>query len=128
MAGESSGVPAKPALILVVEDEEPIRFMVTEGLTSAGYSILEAANAIEAIKVLDEHPIDLVFTDVRMPGTMDGAHLAFLIETRWPAVKIIVGSGNFDPKARRLPRGSSFLSKPYRLSALTDLIEQCLEA
>ena len=76
--------------------------------------------------LLEKNPVDLVFTDVRIPGDMDGAELAFAIQRRWPGIEIVVGSGNFDPKSARLPMGSSFISKPYRLDSLKAVITRHL--
>ncbi len=114
------------ALVLVVEDEEPIRFLVNEGLTSSGYSTLEATNVADALALLEQHPIDLAFIDVGLPGKINGADLAFLIQERWPDIQIIVGSGNFDPKSARLPAGSTFIAKPYRWHSLNKVITQQL--
>ncbi|RYD85243.1 MAG: response regulator, partial [Sphingomonadales bacterium] len=89
-----------------------------------GHRTLEAEDAASALALLEQQSqIDLLFTDVRMPGDMDGAELAFTVKSRWPSIAIIVVSGNFDPKATRLPMGTNFLAKPYRLSALKALID-----
>ena len=126
MADAGAREPANSALILVVEDEEPIRFMVTDGLHSFDYSTLEAETAAEALELLEHNPIDLAFIDVGIPGDMDGAELAFAIQERWPVVEIVVGSGNFDPKSARLPKGASFIGKPYRLHSLNAIITRHL--
>ena len=81
---------------------------------SAGYEALEARDADEAIGILEARAdIDLVFTDVQMPGTMDGIKLAHYIRDRWPPVKLIVASGHAIIEESNLPTGSRFFAKPY---------------
>jgi CheY-like chemotaxis protein len=82
------------AVVLVVEDSAIIRMGAVDLVQSAGYEVLEASNADEAIRILESRAdIDLVFTDVQMPGTMDGIKLSHYIRNRWPPVKLIVASG-----------------------------------
>jgi CheY-like chemotaxis protein len=77
--------------ILVVEDEALVRMAAREDIEAAGFEVYEAFNADEAIQLLEANPdIELVFTDVDMPGSMDGVKLAHYVRTRWPPVKIIV--------------------------------------
>jgi two-component system, response regulator PdtaR len=81
---------------------------------SAGFDIVEAANADEAILILEDRPdITVVFTDVQMPGSMDGLKLAAAIRDRWPPIKIVATSGNSRLTDDDLPSGSRFLPKPY---------------
>jgi CheY-like chemotaxis protein len=115
---------ASSRLILVVEDEPAVRVSAIMAIEALGHRTLEAEDAASALALLEQQSqIDLLFTDVRMPGDMDGAELAFTVKSRWPSIAIIVVSGNFDPKATRLPMGTNFLAKPYRLSALKALID-----
>lgn len=114
---------ARPRLILIVEDEAPVRQLAAESIAMLGYRTVEADSAAAAMALLESTPeIDMLFTDVRMPGEMNGAELAFTVRSRWPKIAIIVVSGNFDPKASRLPIGAAFLSKPYRFRELEDLL------
>lgn len=102
------------AVVLVVEDSAIIRISAVELVISAGYQVLEACDADEAIRILEARTdIDLVFTDVQMPGTMDGIKLAHYIRNRWPPVKLIVASGAAIVEQSGLPSGSKFFSKPY---------------
>ncbi len=102
-----------------------MRVSAVEAMRAIGYRTIEAENAGEALGLLEQHAdIDLLLTDVRMPGDMDGAELAFTVRSRWPAIGIVVISGYFDPKASRLPAGVGFLSKPYRITELKAVIEQ----
>lgn len=99
---------------MVVEDSPQIRMGAIELVLSAGYEALEAGNADEAIRILESRDdIDLVFTDVQMPGTMDGVKLSHYIRDRWPPVKLIVASGATVLAESSLPGGSRFFSKPY---------------
>lgn len=108
-------------VVLVVEDSPMIRMGAVDLVVSAGYEALEAGDADEAIRILDSRDdIDLVFTDVQMPGTMDGTKLSHYIRDRWPPVKLIVASGAAILEESMLPRGSRFFPKPYDNHAITD--------
>ena len=96
------------AVVLVVEDSAIIRMCAVDLVMSAGYEALEASDADQAILILESRAdIDLVFTDVQMPGTMDGIKLAHHIRNRWPPVKLIVASGKAIIAESSLPEGSS---------------------
>lgn len=115
------------AVVLVVEDDTIIRMCAVDLVLSAGYEALEACNADEAIAALEAHTdIDLVFTDVQMPGTMDGIKLAQHIRERWPPVRLIVASGAAIIEESSLPGGSKFVSKPYTDHVITDAIARLL--
>lgn len=103
------------AVVLVVEDEPLIRLAAADMVEDAGYTAIEAANADEAIAMLERHPeIRAVFTDVEMPGSIDGMKLANFIRDRWPPVEIIITSGNVSRDDVVLPSRGIFLPKPYR--------------
>jgi CheY-like chemotaxis protein len=111
-------------VILVVEDEALIRMDVVEMIRGAGFGVVEAANADEAITILEARlDITVVFTDVQMPGSMDGLKLAAAIRRRWPPIKIIATSGNVKVSLDDLPRGGQFLSKPYTQAQIIQTIE-----
>jgi CheY-like chemotaxis protein len=117
------------AVVLVVEDSAIIRMAALELVVSAGYEALEASDADEAIRILESRDdIDLVFTDVQMPGTMDGIKLSHHIRNRWPPVRLIVASGNAILEESSLPGGSAFFSKPYNDHAITDAMARLLRA
>jgi DNA-binding NtrC family response regulator len=106
----------RPPAILVVEDEILIRSAVAEFLRDAGYRVIEAANAAEAVAIFASRTqIDLVFSDVNMPGTMDGVGLGRWIADHHPGIQVILTSAI--SHARRAGQsGASFLPKPYRLA------------
>ena len=109
------------AVVLVVEDELLVRMDAVNVVLEAGYEVEEAAGADEAIRILTSRDdVELVFTDVQMPGTMDGCELARYIELRWPRIGIIVTSGVVIPETRTLPLNAGFLSKPYNSGAILE--------
>ncbi|MES2541881.1 MAG: response regulator [Pseudomonadota bacterium] len=115
------------AVVLVVEDDPLIRMGAVDLVTAAGYEALEARDADAAIAILEMRTdIDLVFTDVQMPGTMDGIKLAHYIRERWPPVRIMVASGAAILAESELPMGSLFFSKPYNDTAITDTMARML--
>lgn len=115
------------AVVLVVEDSAIIRMGAVELVLAAGYEALEACDADEAIRILESRSdIDLVFTDVQMPGTMDGIKLSHYIRDRWPPVKLLVASGNAILEESSLPGGSRFFAKPYDDHAITDAMARLL--
>ena len=122
MAGERTTV-------LVVEDEALIRLDIADALEDAGFNVLEAANVDEAVTVLAAHPeIRAVFTDIDMPGSMDGLRLAAVVCARWPRTKIIVTSGRPNVTPADLPVASRFVSKPYNPATVVRNLSQMLTA
>src|SRR4051812_26914301 len=104
---------AKPPVVLVVDDEVLHRTEIAETLTLAGYVVLQAANADEAIAVLEQRAdVELVFTDVDMPGGMDGVKLALVVAERWPPVRLLVTAAHGQITAQELPPGARFCAKP----------------
>ena len=117
------------AVVLVVEDSPIIRMSAVDLVQFAGYEALEACNADEAIGILETRDdIDLVFTDVQMPGTMDGVKLSHYIRDRWPPVKLIVVSGAAILEQSSLPGGSRFFQKPYDSNVITDTMARLLSS
>ncbi|MGJ4950744.1 PAS domain S-box protein [Bradyrhizobium sp. HKCCYLS20291] len=117
--------------ILVVEDDPLVRQHVVAQVTSLGYTTLAAANAAEALDVLERHPeIDLLFTDVIMPGAMNGRQLADAARGRRPALKTLFTSGyteNAIVHHGRLDAGVLLLAKPYRKPELARMIRIALD-
>ncbi len=101
-------------LILVVEDESLIRMNSVDMIRDLGFDVIEAMNADEAVSLLETVPdIKVVFTDIQMPGSMDGLLLAAVIRDRWPPVALLVTSGKVRPPAVDMPLGARFIRKPY---------------
>jgi|1186.fasta_scaffold59978_1 CheY-like chemotaxis protein len=101
-------------LVLIVEDEFLIRTHAAEVIRDAGFEVIEASNADEAIMILEtRRDIRVVFTDIRMPGSMDGLKLAHAVRDRWPPVHIVATSGQYTFQEGDLPTGTVFLPKPY---------------
>jgi CheY-like chemotaxis protein len=107
--------------VLIVEDEFLLRADAAEFMENAGFTVYEASNADEAIALLERHTdIRAVFTDIQMPGSMDGLKLAHYVRGRWPPVKLIITSGHTRPSAEDMPMGSGFVGKPYQLGKVAD--------
>ena len=109
-----SDCTARRPVVLVVEDEFLIRMNAAAIIAAAGFDVVEAASADEAIVILEDRlDITVVFTDIQMPGSMDGLKLAAAIRGRWPPIKIIATSGLVDVRQDEIPEGGRFLPKPY---------------
>jgi CheY-like chemotaxis protein len=109
--------------VLVAEDEALVRQLSVLELEDAGYHVIEAANAGQAIAILETGtPVDVLFTDVNMPGEMDGIRLARFVHSHWPEIRLIVTSGRADIPERDLPDDGRFLRKPYRLSEMSAMV------
>jgi len=100
--------------VLVVEDEPLLRMMAMDMVEDAGFEPIEARNADEAIALLEARTdITIVFTDVDMPGSMDGLKLAAAIRDRWPPIEIVITSGHFRLDDTEIPARTVFFPKPY---------------
>jgi len=112
-----------PLVALIVEDEPLLRMLAVDVVEEAGFVALEASDADEAVLLLEARPdICLVFTDINMPGSMDGLKLAHAVRNRWPSVWIIVVSGQMRPAKADLPINSNFVEKPYRAAAMVEAL------
>ena len=104
-------------IVLVVEDDPFIQEIVQEHLQEAGYDVVGAWDAAAAVAILEaRQDIHLVFTDINMPGSMDGLKLAAAVRDRWPPVHIVVTSGGYRPP--ELAADAFFISKPYLGAAI----------
>ncbi len=118
-----------PLTVLIVEDEFFVRFTTAEFLREEGFEVLEAENADEALDILkSKAAIDLMFTDVRMPGSMDGVALAGLVRNEWPGIHIILTSG-YAPEllSARSVAEDKVISKPYRQQAVLAAIRSLFQ-
>jgi CheY-like chemotaxis protein len=105
---------SKRVVVLIVEDEFLLRMDAVDMIAGAGFEVVEAANADQAIEVLEaRRDITVVFTDIQMPGSMDGLKLARAVRGRWPPIKIVATSGHLNVGETDLPEGGRFLPKPY---------------
>jgi CheY-like chemotaxis protein len=112
---------------LIVDDEFLLRAHAVEFMEDAGFRVYEAGNADEAIALLELHDdIRAVFTDIQMPGSMDGLKLAHYIRGRWPPVKLILTSGHARPLAENMPAGCGFFGKPYKLEMVESMLRSML--
>jgi DNA-binding NtrC family response regulator len=111
------------ATVLIVEDDPFLRFHAADIAIEAGFDVLEAGNADDAIAILEaREDVRIVFTDIQMPGSMDGLKLAHAIRIRWPPVVIIVTSGQVRPVGGMIPENVPFLAKPYEAATLSELL------
>lgn len=103
-----------PVVVLIVEDEPLLREMAVEFVEDAGFVALEAGDADEAVALLEvRSDIAVLFTDINMPGSMNGLKLAHTVRDRWPPIKILVASGQLRLGPSDLPSNGIFLGKPY---------------
>ncbi|MEJ0066130.1 MAG: response regulator [Caulobacteraceae bacterium] len=110
-------------LVLVVEDEALVRGCTAALLEDAGCEVIEAGNAEEALRAFEAHSqVTTVFTDINMPGPINGLSLAHTIFRMRPQVQLILTSGRASPPDDEMPAGGHFLPKPYDCHQLTALI------
>jgi len=109
--------------VLVVEDEPLVRLLNVDVLSEAGFDVYEAADADEALQLLtDVSGIRVVFTDVEMPGHIDGFALAKVVEAKWPDIAVVVTSGRRMPNEAFPSAARCFVPKPYAVSHVVELI------
>lgn len=109
----------RKTIILVVEDDFLTRANAADMVRDLGFEAIEAADADQAVSFLERtDDITIVFTDIQMPGSMDGLALVALVRDRWPPVALLVTSGEVVPQARDMPSGTRFLPKPYLIEEL----------
>jgi CheY-like chemotaxis protein len=114
---------SKRPVVLIVEDEFLLRMEAVNTIAAAGFEVVEAANADEAIEILESRrDITVIFTDIQMPGSMDGLKLARAVRGRWPPIKIIATSGHAHVLETDLPEGGRFLAKPYSPIQVTGVL------
>lgn len=112
-------------VVLVVEDEPLIRLNAIQIIEHIGHEAVEAANADEAILVLERRAdVRIVFTDINMPGSMDGLKLAQAVRNRWPPIRLIVTSGKVMLNPGDLPLDGRFLAKPYSADQIVSLLSE----
>jgi CheY-like chemotaxis protein len=111
--------------ILVVEDEVLIRMVISDALRDEGFTVIEAFNADEAADILMAGKlVDLVFSDVRMPGSLDGVGLLAFVKEHFPQLPVILSSAHLEPSVALTGGARHFLSKPYKVGTVVDLIAE----
>ena len=117
------------SIVLVVEDELMLRMRAVDIVEDAGFTPIEAINADEAIRILEARDdVSLLFTDIQMPGTMDGLKLAHVAHTRWPHIKIILVSGQIAVTEADKPEDSKFFPKPLEIQQMIQELQQIIGA
>ena len=118
-------VESKGPVVLIVEDKFLLRLEAADMVKAAGFEAVEAANADQAIEILEaRRDITVVFTDIQMPGSMDGLKLARAVRGRWPPIKIVATSGRAHLAETDLPEGGRFLPKPYSPGQLAGVLRE----
>jgi two-component system, response regulator PdtaR len=119
----------KCPIVLVVEDKATHRLEAVSMIEHAGYEALEAGSADDALSILESRPgVDVVFTDVRMAGDMDGLKLAAAVRARWPSIAVVTTSGAVEIGDDQLPAGCLFLPKPYSAEQMIGTIQRTVSA
>jgi CheY-like chemotaxis protein len=105
----------QPKTVLIAEDELLVRIVAVEIFADAGFDVIEADHAEKALETLKSRAadIDLLFTDINMPGRLDGLDLARHVNEAWPDIALLITSGRRPPLTTQMPEGSRFLAKPY---------------
>jgi two-component sensor histidine kinase/CheY-like chemotaxis protein len=115
------------AKVLVVEDEMMLRMRAVDIVEDAGFTPVEAVNADDALVILESRSdIDLLFTDIQMPGTMDGLKLAHAVHARWPTIKIMLVSGQVTPSESEKPANSRFYGKPLEVKKMIAELQEMM--
>lgn len=118
----------KRPVVLIVEDEFLVRMGTRAAVETAGFDVLEAGDADEAIALLSaRNDIRLIFTDVHMPGSMDGLKLVHFVRDRWPPIKIVATSARVRIAESDLPEGGRFLPKPYSAGEITATLRELIQ-
>ncbi len=129
MAALDRSYDRRPIHVLIVEDDPLLRFFLAEELRFAGMTVVESASADEALRYMGtDARVDLVFTDIQMPGSMDGLKLARFVRDRWPPIKIVASSGQANLTEDDLPDGARFVPKPYSKAEIISTFRELLAA
>jgi CheY-like chemotaxis protein len=120
-----SSLAVRGPVVLLVEDEFLLRLDAASMIEAAGFTVIVASDADEAIEILEtRNDVAVVFTDIQMPGSMDGLKLARAVRGRWPPIKIVATSGRGNVGETDLPEGGRFLAKPYSAHEVTSLLRE----
>jgi CheY-like chemotaxis protein len=106
--------PINREIVLIVEDEPLLMMAAIDMVEDAGFDVVEAVNADEAVRILESRTdIRMVLTDIDMPGSINGLKFAAAVRDRWPPIEIVIVSGHVNPRPEDLPPRSVFFAKPY---------------
>src|SRR5882757_1657497 len=121
------GQPAVLRSVLIVEDEMLLRMRAVDMVEDAGFAPVEAINADDALAILESRSdIELLFTDIQMPGSMDGLKLAYAVSKRWPLIKIILVSGQLKLTDNDRPPDSRFFGKPLDVKEMITAMQDMM--
>jgi len=124
----TQNISADRPTILVAEDDAFLRLVTAELLEDHGYTVVEADNAEEALKVMEKRSdVRLLFTDIQMPPGCNGLELAREVHNRWPKVRLVITSGQVQPARAEIADDGRFIRKPYRAKDLLDQIDGLIE-
>lgn len=116
-------------IVLIVEDEDLVRMHGVAMLEDAGFLVIEAADADEALAILNRpESVHLLFSDIDMPGSMDGLDLARLVHERWPHIRLLLTSGFYQIDVANLPDAGVFVRKPWEKNGMVDRVRELLAA
>jgi CheY-like chemotaxis protein len=116
------------SVVLLVEDEPLVRMLAADILEEAGFEVIEAVTAPAALRLLEQRrDVRALFTDVDMPGGMDGLELARIVHSRWPHIALVVTSGVCRPSVGQLPDGGVFVGKPYAPQVPVQTIRELIQ-
>ena len=114
-------------LVLIVEDEALVRLVAASMLQDAGFDTLEADTAEDALDVLERHDdVRVLFSDVQLPGAMDGLDLAHLVHDRWPDIGLLLTSGGVTVRRNEIPDDGDFLPKPYDVFRMVEAVRKVM--
>jgi CheY-like chemotaxis protein len=116
-----------PTIVLLVEDEPLVRMCAADILEDEGFEVIEAATAPAALSILEKRDdVTALFTDIDMPGGMNGLELAGIVHARWPHIALVVTSGRYRVGADHLPGDGIFIGKPYAAAAPVRIIRELM--
>jgi DNA-binding NtrC family response regulator len=121
---------SEPVGVIVVEDEPLIRMVAESVLCDCGFQVFAATDAYQALRILESEAIHIrvLFTDVNMPGPMDGVTLAHYVHRHWPWISGLITSGRGSSANTDMPEGSHFIAKPYDLDKVAHQIRDMAKA
>jgi CheY-like chemotaxis protein len=117
------------SVVVVVEDEPVIRLLVTDTLEEAGFAVLEASDGDHAMRLLEDNAnrVCALFSDINLPGSMNGVLLAKRARQHWPWISVVLASGRARPDDANMPARTRFFAKPYSLAAIVKHIREVVD-